>query len=117
MNILDSKKIDGELTKVELYKATKGDMISIKDVEDDTVINVIGYVEFEDTNKKTGENNQILSLIADDGKIYATQSITFKENFFDMFEMFEEDVEFLPVIKTSGLTKADRPFVNCKLAL
>lgn len=116
MEILECGKVKNqELTKVEKYKMTKSEMTSIKDVEDGYVLKVTAYSIFEDENSK-GELNTILSIATDSG-LYATQSETFRKNFLDMWELFAEDEEELPIIKKSGYTKSDRPFVTCELGL
>lgn len=117
MEIKNSAKLNGELNKVEIYKATKQADKSVKDLADGSVLKVVGFVEFEEPNKKTGEISELLSLILEDGECVATQSTTFKDNFFDMWNLFDEDVEVLPIIKISGETKAGRPYVSCKLGL
>lgn len=116
MNIIEAKKINGDLTKVEQYKAVECVELSAKDVADDVIMNVTGYVIFEDTNKTTGNDVELLSLLTDIG-VVATQSKTFKDKFLDIWNMFCEDMEEIPIKKISGTTKAGRPFVSCTLGM
>jgi hypothetical protein len=102
-----------ELTKVEKYLMTQdNNVVSIKDVEDGSSIPVDTYCVFTDT-KEDGTEAEILSILADDKKVYATQSETFKRSFKDMYNTMDGDK--FSFIKTSGQTKAGRPFVNCSL--
>lgn len=102
-----------EFTKVEIYLMTSSpDVISFKNVDDETSISVDGYILFKDKDQN-GEETDILSLITPDKKVYACQSQTFKRSFLEIFELM--DGESFSIIKKSGVTKAGRDFINCVL--
>ena len=100
-------------TPVEKYLMTKSpDITSIKDVEDGTSIPVNGYLLFED-EKDDGEISTIVSIITPEKKVFSAQSKTFRESLSDIHDILGD--EKFSIIKTSGQTKAGRPYVNCYL--
>lgn len=121
MNITKTSR---DFTKQEQYLMTKSpSIVSVKDIPDNTTIKVKGWLEFEDENNK-GEVSQMLSIIGeqldiDTGElittVWSTQSATFKRGFHDLDGIFAGS-EF-ELKKISGLTKNERPFVNCDLAI
>lgn len=114
INIL-SKSSD-ELSKKQVYDLTKSPAaISVKDLADGAKLSVTAWVVFED-NKQDGDAAEILSVLGDDvltgeSVIWATQSATFKREFFTAWEMADGDA--ITIEKMSGTTKAGRPFVTC----
>jgi hypothetical protein len=107
-----------DFTPTEKYLMTKSpSIISVKDLEDGYTLNVKGYLEYEDENSK-GETSYMMSIIGIDGfgdnVVISTQSATFKRNFEEISEIFEN--EPFTIKKISGTTKAGRPYVNCDLA-
>lgn len=104
-----------ELSEVEKYLMTMDSGItSIKDVADGTTIPVDAYINFIDT-KKDGEEADLLSILTVDGKVYSTQSETFKNSLMSIHELMNG--KQYCVVKRSGTTKAGRPFVDCGLDL
>lgn len=102
-----------ELTPVEKYLMTIAPSIKVvKDIEDNAVIPVKAWCEFEDV-KDTGEVVELLSILTPNGEAYSCQSATFKRSFHDILEIVG-DMDF-SIIKISGKTNAGRPFVNCTL--
>lgn len=102
-----------EFSKVEAYLLTSSpDVESLKNVSDETLIPIDGYILFKDKNQN-GEESDILSIITPDKKVYACQSQTFKRSFLEIFELM--DGEAFSIIKKSGVTKAGRDFINCVL--
>ena len=103
-----------EVDKRTTYLMTKNpDMTSIKDVADDTQLDITHVCEFTDVNKD-GIPVDIETYMDKNGNVYATQSSTFKEYFGDIRSIFEnEDVS---IIKKSDKTKTGRDFVYCTLA-
>ena len=105
-----------DFSKIDIYALTIApDMVSIKDVEDGTILDVDGFIRFTDT-ENTGNDGEVdlLAIMTKTGEVYATQSKTFMRSFEDIFEIMETDV--FPIEKISGETKAGRPFVNCVLS-
>lgn len=109
---MEIKTMSREFTKAEKYMMTlDNNAISVKDIEDGTVINVDGYLEYDDINSK-GEEVHILSIITPDKTVYSTQSVTFKRSFLAMYDMLDGKFS---CIKVSGTTKAGRPYIDCTL--
>lgn len=115
--IITSKSSES-FTKAEIYRMTKSpSIVSVKTVADDTTMSPIGWLTFDDENNK-GEVSHMLSIIGvgEDGQevVWSCQSQTFKDNFMDLWNMF--DGEPFTLIKLSGKSKAGREYVNCDLA-
>lgn len=103
-----------ELTKKEMYKLCLSDTTtSIKNLADNTLLAVSNYCEYEDIDSK-GNTQHLLSLKTDSG-YFATNSETFIRNFLKIADLFEED-GIINIVKVSGVTKSDKPFVNVTLA-
>lgn len=115
--IITSKSSES-FTKAEIYRMTKSpSIVSVKTVADDTTMSPIGWLTFDDENNK-GEVSHMLSIIGvgedDQEVVWSCQSQTFKDNFMDLWNMF--DGEPFTLIKLSGKSKAGREYVNCDLA-
>lgn len=103
-----------DFSTVERYLMTVAPGItSLKDVPDGTSIPVAGIIEFNDVKETTGEVAEIISIITPDKKVYSAQSKTVKRSLSDIEKIMEG--EQFSVIKTSGLTKAGRTFINVEL--
>lgn len=111
-------KTSRDFTNVEKYLMTQDPgIMSVKDVPDSTSMDVSGYLLYEDQNAK-GETSELLSVIGSvDGttKVWCCQSATFKRSFDQMFELFEG--EPFTIIKTSGVSKSGKNYVDCQLAI
>lgn len=107
-----------DFTKVELYRMTKSSaIVSVKSLPDGSTMEPHGWLMFDDENAK-GETSHMLSIIGTDFSgqevVWSCQSQTFKDNFMDLWNMF--DGEPFTLKKISGVTKAGRDYVNCDLA-
>ena len=111
-------KTSRDFTNVEKYLMTQDPgIMSVKAVPDFTRMEVSGYLLYEDHNVK-GEKSELLSVIGSvDGatKVWCCQSATFKRSFSQMFELFEG--EPFTIIKTSGISKGGKNYVDCRLAI
>ena len=102
-----------DFTEVEQYLMTLDKGIkSFKDVEDNTIIPVAGYLTFTD-EKENGDSVDILSLITPDNEVFTCQSATFKRSF-DNITNIMHGKQF-SVIKISGTTKNGRSYIDCAL--
>lgn len=110
MNIL--WKSSEALDKRSLYIHTRGQSISLKDVEDGTVIDPLEIVVYEDENAK-GEIQTITSVISTDGKHYATNSRFFREELGSIYNIMAPDP--FQIIVRKNVSKAGRTFVTCEL--
>lgn len=112
--MIEIKTVSREFTEVEQYLMTIAPSIhSIKDIEDGTHITVDGVLEFTDIKESTGEADDIMSIITPDKQVYCCQSATFKRSIRDISNIMKG--KQFTVIKTSGVTKAGRDFINCVL--
>lgn len=112
--MIEIKTVSREFTEVEQYLMTIAPSIhSVKDVEDGTHITVDGILEFTDIKENTGEAVDVMSVITPDKQVYSCQSATFKRSIRDISNIMKG--KQFTVIKTSGVTKSGRDFVNCVL--
>jgi hypothetical protein len=110
MRIIEESR---QFTKKEKYNMTKGAEIqTIGNLEDGTIFEPNGYLLFED-EKNDGSKVEILSIIDVDGRVYCSQSPTFKKSFEDISEIMDD--ESFSIKKISGTTKAGREYVDCVL--
>lgn len=108
------KNMSRNFNEVEQYLMTISPaIVSLKDVEDGTSIEVAGILNFEDAKESTGEIVEVMSIITPDNKVYSCQSATFKRSVKDIANIMGEKP--FSIIKTSGKTKAGRDFINCEL--
>lgn len=111
--MLDIIKKSRDFDRIETYLMTMSPaIISMKDVPDGTSITVDGYLTFIET-KDDGTETEIISVITPDKKVYSAQSCTFKRSLYDIANLF--DGETYAILKTSGVTKAGRDYINCEL--
>lgn len=109
------RKSSEDMTKKDIYNMTRGaEIVSIKDVDDGTVITPAHHILFNDVKEDTGDISEILAIMDTDGTVYCTQSATFKGSFAEINTLMDGDD--YSIKKLSGTTKAGRPYVNCTLA-
>lgn len=112
--MVEIKTVSREFTEVEQYLMTIAPSIhTVKDVEDGTHITVDGVLEFTDIKESTGEAVDVMSIITPDKQVYSCQSATFKRSIRDISNIMKG--KQFTVIKTSGVTRAGRDFINCEL--
>lgn len=112
--MINIKEKSREFTPVEQYcMIASPEIVSMKDVEDGCVINVNGYIIFEDV-KEDGTAAEMLSIIDTDMKAYVAQSDTFRRSFMDIRSIMGDK---FPLKKISGVSKGGRPYVNCVLSI
>ena len=112
--MIEIKYTSRELTKVEKYRMTlDNDIISCKDLEDGAEIEVVAFCEFEDS-KDNGQTETVFSILAADGSVYACTSKTFARNVKEIADIFEG--EPFKIVKRSGVTKTNKPFIMACLA-
>lgn len=108
------RKSDNEMSKKDIFMLTKNQNIrTVKSLENGAKISVAHWIEFSDVNSGTGEIVEILSMMDETGKCYATNSKSFKRMFFDIVDIMEG--EDFTIEKMGGKTKAGRDFVICGL--
>ena len=111
--MINIKKASRDFNEVEKYLMTIApSIVSVKNLEDNTKIEVDGYITFEDI-KEDGETVEILSIITPDKRVYSCQSSTFKRSFNDIVHSMNGKA--FSVLKISGTTRNGRDFINCIL--
>ena len=105
-------KSNKELTKRESYKLTLDP--SIKKMKDfiGVQIEVAGYCLYKDVNRD-GKEVEVLSIMDNDGGVYATNSETFKRDFMNIADLMDGECYSIEII--SGQSKAGREFITCTL--
>lgn len=113
--MVEIKEMSKDFTKVDIYRMTLDNGItSCKDLEDGTEIEVEGYITYLDI-KENGKEEEVFAIKATDGKVYACTSKTFARNVRDMAKLYEDEGGIFTIIKMSGKTKADKPFIMATL--
>lgn len=111
MKIINSSE---NLTPKEIYNLTMSPKTQKMKDAIGSRIEIGAWAAYEDVNKKTGELQEVLAIMTPEGEIFATNSPTFKEDFFQMQDLFSnmgETVHAISVI--SGTSKAGREFISC----
>lgn len=109
MNIINSTK---ELNSKEKYALTMSPKIEKMSGHKGEVINVSKWMVYEDTDKD-GNSRTILSVMDQNGSVYATNSATFRSDFEKILEIVEDEDFSIEVIR--GTSKAGREFITCAL--
>lgn len=105
-----------ELSAAERYFLTMSPAVrKMKDMKGET-LSVKRWAFYRDTNKD-GKEQEILSILDENGEIFATNSPTFIDDFFKMWELFRDAGETVNAIAVvSGTSKAGREFITCTFA-
>ena len=112
--MIEITSMSQEFDSIDKYLLTVSPTIkTIKELDDGFKIPVVGFLEFTDVKEATGEEVEILSIMTPDKEVYSCQSKTFKRSFKDIFNVMEGKP--FTIIKTSGINRSGRPFVNCIL--
>lgn len=109
MNIINASR---ELDKRETYALTRGQNISMKDVDDGVEISPDVWALYADTNSK-GNEVEILAIKDMGGNIFTTNSPTFKDEFGYIADLMSGEEYAIRVIKRQS--KAGRTFITCEL--
>lgn len=104
-----------EFTAAETWKMTRDAAIQKMSEIEGQSFKPIEYCVYEDTNAD-GKDQVLLSIMAEDGVVYATNSETFRREFLDMCNVFREAHEEIDKITVmGGQTNAGRHFITCAL--
>lgn len=104
----------GNLTPKEIYSLTMSPKTQKMKNVIGSRIEISAWATYEDVNKKTGELHEVLAIMTPEGEIFATNSPTFKEDFFQMQALFQDMGETVHAISViSGISKAGREFISC----
>lgn len=78
-----------------------------------STVEIEAWALYEDEDRE-GEIREILAIRSPEGEILATNSQTFKDDFFRMVDLFGPGVSSVEII--SGKSKAGRDFITCAYA-
>ena len=114
------KSYPAKLDKVELYKLTKAQGLSVKDLADGAKLGVQTWAHYIDEVKGRDEEaktRDVISIIGVDstGEVVKVTTIspTFIKSFLDVVEVMDEDPFTLRIIKSTSAK--GREFVSCEL--
>ena len=110
MNIL--RQYPESMSDRDAYRLTKAVNVNKMQSAVGSVITPQKWVEFEDTDTRTGDLQKVLVIEADN-ELFATVSRTFIEAFDGMVEYFGSDVGEIKVI--GGKSKAGREYITCEI--
>lgn len=106
MEIITSNK---ELEQSEIYQLTLSPEIQkMRDIVD-AELTIVNYCIYTD-NDSDGKEQTLLSVMTDDGDVYATNSGTFIRSFKKIVEMLGTPKRIKIV---SGTSKAGRAYIDC----
>lgn len=108
MTIIESK---GNLTAAEQYFLTAAPNIQKMSLLKGQTIDVDKWCIYTDTNNKTGEEFELVSIMTPEHEVYATNSKTFVQTFRQIVEIFGSD-GFNRITVGSGESKAGREFIT-----
>lgn len=111
MNIITSNR---ELTKVEIYKLTIAPNIRKMSTIKGQRIEFDAFCIYIDKDHD-GNEQQIISLLTQEGETFATNSKTFIESFSRIVEVFGAD-GFSAIEVATGTSKAGREYINAVYA-
>lgn len=94
-----------EISKKEAYMLQKSQTVKMSDY-DGEIIEIDVVVIYDDLDKKTGEPIQVLVIKGANGVLYGTNSITFINEFKDMYETFGDELTHIRVV--TGQAKLGR---------
>lgn len=100
-------------SKVEQYKAMKN-AHAVKELPDGFELTT-EFLHYADT-KNDGKEVEIISVKGSDGEYYGTNSVTFRQNYLEIIDMFDGSDEQFTIVKDSNVSKAGRQFVYARLA-
>ena len=107
------KSFPAELDQRTIYKMMKSPEVKKMSDADGSVLEVAAWIVYSDTDSRTGETREILTIQTTDGELFATVSGVFQREFKDITKYFGDDVGMIKV--TSGKSKAGRQFLTCSV--
>ena len=107
------KKFPQELDQRTVYKMMKSpDVRKMSDAEG-SLLEVAAWIAYDDTDSRTGEIREILTIMTTDGEMFGTVSGVFQREFKEITTFFGDDVGTIKVF--SGKSKAGRNFITCSV--
>lgn len=103
------------LTGKDIYLMTRSPALMKLSTIKDTTIKISAYVLYDDEKiSKEGviKNTKILAIRTSDGKLYATNSNTFIDEFMYIVELFGLDS---PIRVIGGTSRSGRNYITCSI--
>ncbi len=107
------KAFPEDLDKRTIYKMMKSPEVKRMSDADGSVLEVKAWITYSDADNRTGETREILTILTEDGELFATVSGVFQREFKDIVKYFGEDVGAIKI--SSGKSKAGRQFLTCSV--
>ena len=101
------------LDQRSIYKMMKSPDVQKMSDADGSVLEVAAWILYNDTDSRTGEIKEILTLQTTSGEMFGTVSGVFQREFKDIVKFFGDDVGEIKVF--SGKSKAGRNFLTCSI--
>lgn len=105
------KKFPENMDARTQYKMMKSPDVKKMSDTVDSILEVKSWINYEDTDEKTGEIKSILAIETTDGEMFGTVSATFMREFTDITKFFGDDVGAIKVI--GGKSKSGRNYITC----
>lgn len=107
------KSFPAELDQRTIYKMMKSPDVKKMSDADGSILDVAAWITYTDTDSRTGESMEILTVQTTDGEMFGTVSAVFQREFKDITKFFGDDVGMIKV--TSGKSKSGRNFITCSV--
>lgn len=101
------------LSKRDIYNLTRSPEIKKMSEHKGDIVDVDNFCIYTDTNGK-GDEVTILSIMGNDGAVYATNSSTAIKEFEYILDLMEDEAFAIKV--TSGISKNGREYITLALA-
>ncbi len=105
------KKFPETMNDRAVYKLMKSPDVKKMSEAVDSILDVAAWINYEDTDEKTGEVKSVLVVATKDGEMFGTISNTFMREFADITKFFGDDVGEIKVI--GGKSRAGRSYITC----
>lgn len=102
------------LTNEQIYLLTMNNRAQKMSDADGQVLTIAAWALYQDEDYMTNDVKEILSILTEEGEVFATVSSTFKRDFLKMADVFGEELKKIQVI--TGRSKNGRTYVTCAYA-
>jgi hypothetical protein len=108
------KKFPEDMDARTAYKLMKSPAVKKISEAEGSVLQIQSWIQYNSTDRETGEVKEVLAIETPDGEMFATISKVFREEFLDMVEYFGPDLGAIEII--AGTSKAGRNYFTCSIA-
>lgn len=100
-----------EMDKKTKYRLMKSPNSKKMSDADGKMLSINAWVMYSSEDFSTGEVHDVLSIMTNEGEIYATISSTFIKEFKDIITVFGDEIDQIEVI--SRESRAGRKYITC----